>query len=173
MPRKEVGGIMTAYATPEWLEEVADNYRSDPTNEQMLKRLGHVTFAFRINSEPRYGIDPDLYFMAELEDGVLKELKYITREEGEKTATWLIAGKFNIWRDVIQKELKLTTGIMQGKLKVEAGDQAGIIVKVGPVAHQMATAFTKTEIAWPDRMSEDELAAYVTRIKDFREELGV
>lgn len=164
---------MPAYATPEWLEEVAKIYASDPANEQMLKRLGHVTFVYRIAAEPRFGIDPDLYFMQELEDGVLKEVRFVTPEEGKKIATWLIAGTFDIWRDVIQKKLKLTTGIVQGKLKVELGDQAGIIVRVGPVAFQMATSFNNAETIWPDAMSPDELAAYKAKVNDFRKKLGV
>jgi len=164
---------MPAYATPEWLEEVAKIYRSDPANEQMLKRLKSVTFVFRIAAEPRFGIDPDLYFMQRLEDGVLKEIKFVTLEEGKKIATWIIAGTFDVWRDVIQKKLKMTTGIIQGKLKVESGDQAAIIVRVGPVAFQMATSFNNAETIWPDQMSLDDLAAYKAKVSDFRKKLGV
>lgn len=164
---------MPEYATPEWLEEVTKTYRSDPANEQMLKRLGSVTFVYRIAAEPRFGIDPDLYFMERLEDGVLKEVKFVTPEQGEKIATWVIGGTFDVWREVIGKRLKLTTGIMQGKLKVEAGDKAAIIVRVGPVALQAATSFTNTETIWPDTMSPERLEEYKAHVKGFRENLGV
>jgi putative sterol carrier protein len=164
---------MPAYATSEWLEEVAKTYRSDPANEQMLKRLKSVTFVFRIAAEQRFGIDPDLYFMQRLEDGVLKEIKFVNAEEGKKIATWVVGGPFSVWRDVIQKKLKFTTAIIQGKLKVEAGDQAAIIVRVGPVGLQAATAYTNTETIWPDQMSPDDLAAYKAKVNNFRKKLGV
>ena len=164
---------MLGYATPEWLEAVARNYRSNPINQEMNKRLGKVTFCFRIAAEPKFGIDSDLYFIEQLDDGELKELRFVTAEEGKNVATWVTAASFDVWREVIQKRLKFTTSIIQGKVKVEAGDKAGIIVRAGPVAVQLADPYCSAETSWPDAMSPDDLAAYKAKLSEFRKDLGV
>ncbi|MBI4763873.1 MAG: hypothetical protein HY787_04630 [Deltaproteobacteria bacterium] len=163
---------MVAYATPEWLEEVARIYRADPSNE-VLKRLEKLTFCYRIHAEPAVGIDNDIYFIMGVDDGVLKELRFVSRTEGEQAANWVLAAKFDQWKRIIQKKDKFITTVVQGKVSVETGDKAELIGRVSPSADQLVFNFFKAETIWPDEMSPEELLSYKTNMSNFRKKLGI
>ena len=164
---------MPEYATPEWLAEVRKVYEADPSNE-VLKRLGKVTFCYRILADPRIGIDPpDLYFIQQFDDAVLKELKHVSQDEGVRVADWVVSADFELWKRVLQKKYKYVTAVIHGDVKVDRGDKINLIGKVAPWADQMVLSYFKTETIWPDEMSPEELAAYRAKVNDFRKKLGV
>jgi len=76
------------YPIPEWLEESFKLY--GPEFEGKLKTLsGH--FAFRIQTDPAFGIERDLYMCMVMDTGKLGRLALYSEEDAKKEADFILA----------------------------------------------------------------------------------
>jgi len=76
------------YPSPEWLEESFKLY--GPEFEGKLKTLsGH--FAFRIQTDPAFGIERDLYMCMVIDTGKLGRLALYSEEDAKKEADFILA----------------------------------------------------------------------------------
>ena len=80
------------YCSPDWLEEGAKLYRATDRFENALKKVTTKIF-YRIAAEPVWGIEKDIYFGAEVEEGKLLELSFYSKAEAQKRAEFILGGR--------------------------------------------------------------------------------
>jgi hypothetical protein len=162
---------VVAYCTPEWLEENAVLYRSNP---QIIKDLEKVStrVCFRVMAEPDWGIDEDLIFGAFIKNGQLEKLDFFSEGSAKKDAEFILAATPQEWKKILRKESKFITDFMLGKIILEQGSKVGML-SLAPYSTNLVKALTQVDIQFPDEMSYDELAEYRSYLQEFREKLAV
>ena len=159
------------YCTPEWLEESARIYRSNPQAKEKLKKLSGK-MVYRVKAEPAWGIEKDIFFCLFFEQGELIRLELVSKKEGKREAEFLMGGTPQTWKKILRKESKFITDFMLGKIKLEKGSKIGVLA-VAPHANNVVDLLTSVELVFPDELSIDEFEQYKTNMTSFRKELGV
>jgi putative sterol carrier protein len=164
---------MPAYATPEWIAAVGDNYRANPENQNKIFKGMTIFLSFLIQADPKFGLDKDLYFGTHVEDGVLlDDSALMSKEDAEKKVDFILAAPPKIWKRLIQKEEGFVSSFMTGKIKLDKGE-APKIIALASKSPALVDAFYKVDTEWPDDMSPQRLEEYKAQVKEFRERLGV
>ncbi len=159
------------YCSPEWLEESAKLYLATDRFENALQKVTTKIF-YRITAEPAWGIEKDIIFGAEVEEGKLLELSFQSEAETQKRADFILAATPQVWKGVLRKDKKFISEFMLGKIALEAGSKPGLL-KITPYANHFVDALTQFELQFPDEMSAEELEAYRADLSEFREKAGV
>lgn len=159
------------YCTPEWLEAFATAYRANPKYEKTLKKLTSKVY-FRVLAEPEWGIDEDIIFGAVLEAGRLEKIEFISAENAQKVATFILSATPLEWKNVLTKKSKFLTDFMLGKIKLDHGSKVGVL-GLAPHSNTLVDALTQVQLVFPDEMTADEVEKYRANMKAFRSELGV
>jgi len=159
------------YCTPQWLEESAKMYRSNPALQEKLKKLS-AKICYRVKAEPDWGIDRDIIFAAFFEKGRLTKLEFFKEEDVTKEADYLMAATPQVWKKILRKERKFLTDFMLGNIKLEHGSKVGVL-GVAPHANNIVDSLTQFEFQFPDELSAEELTQYRSQMKEFRANLGV
>jgi len=159
------------YCTPQWLEESAKLYRSNPVLQEKLKKLS-AKMCYRVKADPDWGIDRDIIFGAFFEEGQLTKLEFFKEEDATKEADYLVAAKPQVWKKILRKERKFVTDFMLGKIKLEHGSKVGVL-SVAPHANNVVDSLTQLELQFPDELTAEELAQYRSQMEEFRATLGV
>jgi len=159
------------YCSPEWLEEGAKLYRATDRFENALKKVSTKIF-YRIAAEPAWGIEEDIFFGAEVEEGKLLQLSFYSKAEAQKRANFILGATPQVWKTILRKDKKFITEFMLGRITLDAGSKPGLL-KITPYANHFIDAVTQFEIQFPDEMSAEELETYRTDLSEFREKAGV
>ena len=159
------------YCTPQWLEESAKMYRSNPALQEKLKKLT-AKMCYRVKAEPEWGIDRDIIFGAFFEQGQLTKLEFFKEEDVTQEADYLMAATPQVWKKILRKERKFVTDFMLGNIKFEHGSKVGVL-GVAPHANNIVDSLTPLELQFPDELSAEELAKYRSQMEEFRASLGV
>lgn len=163
--------IKCQYCTPEWLEESGRIYRSNPDQEEKLKKIS-AKVCFRVKAEPAWGIEKDIIFGTFIEAGKLTRIAFFSEEEAKREAVYLMAATPQEWKKVLRKESKFLTDFMLGRIKLEKGSKVNIL-GLAPYAPLLVDALTQVELQFPDEMSGEELTKYRAYMEEFRKNLGV
>ncbi len=163
--------IKCQYCTPEWLEETARIYRSDPGLEGKLKKLS-AKMCFRVKAEPTWGIDKDLIFGTFIEEGKLTTIAFFSEEDAKQKADYLMAATPQEWKKILRKESKFLTYFMLGKIKLEKGNKVTVL-GLAPYAPTVIDTLTQVQIQFPDEMSAEELTKYRLYVEEFRKNMHV
>jgi len=158
------------YCTPEWLKESHVLYQSNSEAKKKLKKLS-ANMAYRVKSEPAWGIDKDIYFCAFFDAGELNKLELVSKETAEN-AQYLLAATPQTWKSVLTKKSKFITDFMLGKIKLEKGSKVGVL-SIAPHANNILDALTPMNLVFPDELPAQDLEQYRTNMEGFRAELGV
>lgn len=159
------------YCTPEWLEESATKYRSNPQFEKDMEKVS-TRVCFRVKAEPDWGIDKDIIFGAFVNKGKLEKLAFFNEESARQEADFILTATPQEWKNILRKESKFVTDFMLGKIVLEHGSKVGVL-SLAPHSTSLVSALTQMNIRFPDEMSPDELAQYRSYLQEFRENLGV
>jgi hypothetical protein len=159
------------YCTPEWLEETAKIYGSDPDLEGKLRKLS-AKMCFRIKAEPSWGIEKDIIFGTFIEAGKLTKIAFFSEEDAKQEAEYILAATPQEWKKVLRKENKFLTDFMLGRIRLEKGNKVTVL-GLAPYAPTVIDALTKVQIQFPDEMSGEELTKYMAYMEEFRKNLSV
>jgi len=165
------GMTVIRYCTPEWLEESASAYRSNPKFQKELEKLS-TKVCFRIKAEPDWGIDKSIFFCAFIKKGELERLAFLSEEDAKKEADYILAATTQEWKILIRKDSKFLTDFMLGKIKLEHGSVAGVL-GIAPYSNTLVEVLTQFDLQFPDEMSPEELEEYRDYLEKFRVDLGV
>ncbi len=164
---------MIPYATPEWVEAIAKNYRDNPENQNKIFKGMTIFLSFRIQADPKFGLDEDIYFGTHLEDGVLQDdSALISKEDSEKKADFILNAPPETWKRVIRKEEGFVSAFMTGKIKLDKGE-APKMIALASKSPAIVELLKKIDTEWPDEMSPQRLDEYKAQVKEFRGRLGV
>lgn len=159
------------YCTPEWLSESAVRYHENPKFKRSMQKLT-MKVAFRVTSDPALGIDRDIIFAAYIDQGDLEKLAFISKEEAEKDADYILAATPERWTKILRKESMFAGDVMMGRITIDKGSKPGVI-KIAPYSSTFVDALTQVDVQFPGEMSPDELVQYRETINQFRAEIGV
>jgi hypothetical protein len=159
------------YCTPEWLNESAKIYRSNPNFQNKLKNLA-AKMCYRVKAEPAWGIEKDIIFGMFVENGVLTQMDFFTEEQALDQAEYILSATPQEWKKILRRKSKFVTEFVLGKIKLEHGSKVGVLA-VAPHANTVVESLTQVELQFPDEMSAEELAKYRSDFQEFRTRLGV
>ena len=159
------------YCTPQWLDESAKVYRSNPDAQEKLKKLT-ADMAYRVKADPAFGIDQDILFCAYFNEGNLNKLELISEKNAKTEAQYIMTATPSTWKKVLKKEKKFLTEFMLGRIKLEKGSKVGVL-GVAPHANNIVDSLTPFDLEFGDDLSDDEKEKYRSNMAVFRKELGV
>jgi len=163
--------VKCQYCTPEWLEETARIYRSDPSMEEKLKKIS-AKVCFRVKAEPAWGIEKDIIFGTFIEAGKLTKIAFFSEEDARRESEYLMAATPQEWKKILRKENKFLADFMLGRIKLEKGNKVTVL-GLAPYAPLLVDALTQVQIQFPDEMSGEELTQYRGYMEEFRKNLSV
>ena len=163
--------VKCQYCTPEWLEETARIYRSDPSMEEKLKKIS-AKVCFRVKAEPAWGIEKDIIFGTFIEAGKLTKIAFFSEEDARRESEYLMAATPQEWKKILRKENKFLADFMLGRIKLEKGNKVTVL-GLAPYAPLLVDALTQVQIQFPDEMSGEELTRYRAYMEEFRKNLSV
>jgi len=156
---------------PEWLEETARIYRSDPSMEEKLKKIS-AKVCFRVKAEPAWGIEKDIIFGTFIEEGKLTKIAFFGEEDAKQEAEYIMAATPQEWKKILRKENKFLADFMLGRIKLEKGNKVTVL-GLAPYAPLLVDALTQVQIQFPDEMSGEELAKYRAYMEEFRKNMTI
>lgn len=112
------------FPSEEWVRAYQEAINHSPAYKGAAAQWTHGVVALICNAQLPF-LTEDVGIWLDLERGVCREARIVTREEAQK-APFCISGDYARWKQVIQKELDPVKGMMQGKLKLK-GDLATIV----------------------------------------------
>ena len=98
-------------------------------------------------AEPDKNFPEDRGVFLDLWHGEARDVRVGTREDAQQ-AKFVITGAYSRWKQVAQKELDATKGIMLGRLKLK-GDFP-TIVRYMKASQELTECTTRVPVRWPD-----------------------
>jgi len=112
------------YFTPEWASLYEKAIQQDATYKRASENW-EWPVVLNVEQDPGYGLTIDLYLMLDLWHGNCRSVRFVPPEIGREQP-FVISGSLERWAQVATKELDVTKGMMQGKLKLR-GDLPTIV----------------------------------------------
>jgi hypothetical protein len=159
------------YCTPEWLEISLKNFQESDRLQKAFEKLA-LKVCFLIRSEPDWGIDPDILFAAYVNHGEMERLSFISREDAENEADFILGASPQQWKKLLTKESKFVGDVLLGKVTIDKGSKPGVL-NLAPYSSGFVEALNPVEIQYPDQMTPEELERYRAYLAEFREQLKV
>jgi putative sterol carrier protein len=159
------------YCTPEWLEESARLYDSNPRFRQEFAKLT-MSVCFQVNAEPAWGLDETIYFMASVDRGELKGLSFLTAADAHQAADFVLAASPQEWKKILRRENKFVTDFMLGKINLVKGSKVAVL-SLAPYSNTFVETLTQLPLQFPDEMTVAELDCYREDVLTFRHTLKV
>ena len=135
---------------PEWVSTYEKLVQADEPYKAAAKTW-EGSVVLHILAKPDIGIDRDIYIFMDLWHGDANYFRLVPPEVGESGA-FVITGEYERWKQVINKELETTKGLMQGKLKLK-GDLP-TIVRAVKAAVRLVELSGMIDTAFPDENPE-------------------
>jgi hypothetical protein len=159
------------YCTPDWLGE---NFRLYPLNPRFEQEMAKLTtsVAFRVTAEPEWGLEKDILFGGKIDKGKLSKLDFLSEEKARREMDFIMSAPPHEWKKILRKQNKFLTDFMLGKISLEQGSKVGVLA-IAPHANTFVEVLTQVALQFPDEMTPEELEAYRSYVKEFREEQGV
>ena len=157
------------YPQPEWVDASVEKY--DAGFEQKLAPLSGK-FAFKINAEPEWGIDKDVFVSFMVEAGKLKEFKHVTEAYAMENCVYIMGATPPAWKRIMTKKDKFVGAFMGGRVKLVKGDTVGALA-VGPHANTIVEVLTQVELKFPDDLDADEREAFRSKLAQTASERGL
>ncbi|MGA7987747.1 MAG: SCP2 sterol-binding domain-containing protein [Candidatus Dormiibacterota bacterium] len=137
--------VVDAYS-PEWAEAFKEQINASAKYRQAAAgwegSVGLVVLA-----EPDKNFPEDKGVFLDLWHGEARDVRACTREDAQQ-AKFVITGAYSRWKQVAQKELDATRGIMLGRLKLK-GDMM-TIVRYTKASQELTECTTRVPVRWPD-----------------------
>ncbi len=164
---------MLLFLSPEWLDAVGRNYSADPNNQNKVFKGLTLFLTFRVEADPKFGLDKDVYHSIHWIDGVRQpDSGLLSKEDAERKSDFILAAPPAIWKKVIKRESGFVSVVMTGKIKVDKGTGAAILA-LASKSPAVADTFNKVDTDWPDEMSPQRLREYRAKVAEFRQRLRV
>jgi putative sterol carrier protein len=138
---------MADFPSPEWAQEFKKALDASAGYRDAGKDWTHGPVALVVKSDPGLGIGEDVGLWLDLERGVCRDVKIVTRAEAEK-APFCILGEYSRWKSVIRKELDPIKAMMQKKLELKG--QMTLIVKYVNASKELVECATRVPTKFLD-----------------------
>jgi putative sterol carrier protein len=105
------------------------------------------TVGLVVEAEPDKNFPESLGIVMDLFDGAARDIKVGPASDAQK-CDFVITAPYSRWKQVVNKELDATKGMLQGKLKLK-GDLP-TIVRYTKASQEMTECTTRIAVEWPD-----------------------
>lgn len=103
--------------SPEWVANFEKLIQTDETYKEVAKKWeGSVVIHMLAN--PPVGLNQDIFVFMDLWHGDCRFARLVPKEIGQN-GDYILTGELERWESVLKKELDVTKGMMQGKLKLK------------------------------------------------------
>ena len=130
--------------------EFAQAFKDEINKSAAYKAAGKGwkwTVGLVVEAEPDKNFPEAKGVYMDLFDGEARDIKVVSDAEAGK-CDFVITAPYSRWKQVMQKELDATKGMMQGKLKLK-GDLP-TIVRYTRASTEMTECTTRIDVAFPD-----------------------
>ena len=130
--------------------EFASAFKDEINKSSVYKQAGKGwkwTVGLVVEAEPDKNFPVARCVFMDLFDGEARAIKMVSDSEAGK-ADFVITAPYSRWKQVMQKELDPTKGMMQGKLKLK-GDLP-TIVRYTRASQEMTECTTRIPVEFPD-----------------------
>ncbi len=126
------------FPSKEWVEKYKDELNKGPWKDSGKEwKHGPVTLVIKKDDKV---IKEDVYIILDINQGVCKDARIVSKEEGEK-APFVIYGDYGRWKQIIKGELDPIQGLAQGKLQLKGN--LAIIVRFVKAAQDMVKSASR------------------------------
>lgn len=137
---------MPTFASVEWLDAYKDAINASTQLSEAAKDWQR-DIVIVVEADPDHGIPFDLLALFDIDHGQVHEARIVTPEEAER-ATYVIAGAYMQWKEVVRGRLDPIRAMLQGKLKVR-GDLPTLSKEVR-AAEALVNAAREVTTGFPD-----------------------
>jgi putative sterol carrier protein len=130
----------------EWAEQFKDEVNKSNTYKAAAKGW-KWTVGLVVEAEPDKNFPESRGVVMDLFDGAARDIKVGPASDAQK-CDFVITAPYSRWKQVVMKELDVTKGMLQGKLKLK-GDLP-TIVRYTKAAQEMTECTTRIPVEWPD-----------------------
>jgi putative sterol carrier protein len=130
--------------------EFASAFKDEINKSSVYKQAGKGwkwTVGLVVEAEPDKKFPESRGVFMDLFDGEARDIKMVGAADAAK-ADFVISAPYSRWKQVMQKELDPTKGMMQGKLKLK-GDLP-TIVRYTRASQEMTECTTRIPVEFPD-----------------------
>jgi putative sterol carrier protein len=130
--------------------EFANAFKDEINKSTVYKQAGKGwkwTVGLVVEAEPDKNFPEAKGVFMDLFDGQARDIK-VTSADAAAKADFVISAPYSRWKQVMQKELDPTKGMMQGKLKLK-GDLP-TIVRYTRASQEMTECTTRIPVEFPD-----------------------
>ena len=134
------------FFSKEWAEQFKQEVQNSPTYKPTAVTWeGEITLIML--AEPEAKIEEDIYLFMDLWHGECRDMKIVSKGEGEK-APFIITATYERWKQVVLGELEPIKGMMQGKLKLKGN--LPYIVRYVKAAQELVKCTQNIPTLFPD-----------------------
>jgi putative sterol carrier protein len=132
--------------SPEWAQLFKDEINKSPVYKQAGKGW-KWTVGLLVEAEPDKKFPESRGIVMDLFEGEARDVR-IGGAADAQACDFVISGTYSRWKEVAQKELDATRGMLQGKLKLK-GDLP-TVVRYTKASQELTECTTRVPVTWPD-----------------------
>ena len=106
------------------------------------------TVGLVVEAEPNKNVPEPVGVVMDLFEGEARDVKIGSADEA-LACEYVITAAYSRWKEVAQKQLDATRGLLQGKLKLKKGNLA-TVVRYTKASQELTEATTRVATQWPD-----------------------
>ncbi len=136
---------VTAFS-PEWAQAFKEEINKSPVYQQAGKGW-KWTVGLVVEAEPDKNFPDSRGIVMDLFEGEARDVRVGSAADAQ-ACDFVISGSYTRWKQVAQKELDATRGMLQGKLKLK-GDLP-TVVRYTKASQELTECTTRVPVTWPD-----------------------
>jgi hypothetical protein len=153
------------YCTNHWLDECKKNYFDSDKLQEPLQEFPYKV-AYRVEAEPRWGIDNDMIFCTYFANGELTKMDFLNEDDAFDEADFVLGAPPQEWKKILLKERKFVSDFMFGRINLEKGSRIKLL-KLSTFSEHIVNIFAEIPVQYPDQMTELELEHYRKALNEF------
>jgi putative sterol carrier protein len=138
--------MAVAAFTPEWAQAFKDEINKSPDYRQAAKGW-KWTVGLVVEAEPDKNFPDAKGVVMDLSEGEARDVR-VGGASDAQACDFVITGTYSRWKQVANKELDATRGMLQGKLKLK-GDLP-TVVRYTKASQELTECTTRVPVTWPD-----------------------
>jgi putative sterol carrier protein len=132
--------------SPEWAQAFKDEINQSAAYRQAA-RDWKWSVGLVVEAEPDKNFPDSRGVVLDLFEGQARDVR-VGRADEAQACDFVISGTYTRWKQVAQKELDATRGMLQGKLKLK-GDLP-TVVRYQKASQELTECTTRVSVTWPD-----------------------
>jgi putative sterol carrier protein len=139
-----------SFPSPEWVAAYGAAINTSEEYRTASTEWTHGSVALVMPAQPGIGLPEDLGIWLDLERGVCRGARLVTRQEAQQ-APFVLTAEYRYWKQIIKKELGPIAGIMQRKVALVGS--LPIVVRFIKSAEALVDAATRVPTRFLDEGS--------------------